>query len=130
MKIKMEIIIDFIKGFLTKRQFYYALVAATIAYSLVYFNVIYMSWLLLSLYIFLGINAVIILYRKLASVFLYINSKIKGCKAKKLQRERIDIAFVGMGVEYKNEALKIIKEATNIQNDVYRISSLLKNKNY
>jgi len=112
-------ILELIKGKVSKQEIYIALIAITIAWSLTYFNVVQVPCLLLFLYIFLSVCTLLLLYRVCRKILYRIEAKIKENKRTQRINKDIGMAFIGMGIEYKMDALKIIKYAKPASNDIY-----------
>ena len=109
-----------IKSLLSKDNLYIFVLSLTIALSLNYFNLSNIPWLLLFLIAFVTLTLLWLIIKK-AYCFFY--NRIKALKRKIKETTEINrlinIAFIGMDVTYKVEALNIIRKYIKSPYDRY-----------
>jgi hypothetical protein len=102
------------KSLLSKDTFYIAVFALTVGLSSGYFNWTDVPWLLIFLYTFIGVSLIRWLFYKIKDwVARYNRSRKEKTAEKQRFKERenlIDRHLIGMSIEAKYAALKVIEE--------------------
>lgn len=109
-----------LKNLLSKDNLYIFAISLTIALSLYYFNLSNIPCLLLFLIAFVTLTPLWLIIKKAYRFFYNWIKKTKRNREETTEINRlINIAFIGMDVTYKVEALKIIRKYTKSPYDKY-----------
>lgn len=110
-----------LKSLLSKDNLYIFVLSLTIALSLNYFNLSNIPWLLLFLIAFVILTPLWFIIKKTCHFFYNWIKLTKRNRKETAEINRlINIAFIGMDITYKMEALNIIRKYTVSPYDKYR----------
>ncbi len=109
----------------SKGELYIVLISITITLSNDYFNIFEIPWILLMLYSFLALSFLRFTWKKSRNWFINYKAE-KENKNKQLEQqiqheELIQMAFKGMDIAHKMEALDVIKEHSLMFDNQYKM---------